>query len=95
MNGQHKGILAAAIEPYGARLLHKHLMYQINLALNRWHWVLGQTCRTLGNGSTPTKSIDSITAQHQTRGNSAVGTLADSIRLYESIVPDFRLGPSR
>jgi hypothetical protein len=37
MNGQLKGIPAEAIGPYGARLLYKHSMYQITLALYRWH----------------------------------------------------------
>jgi hypothetical protein len=41
MNGHLKGIPAAAIGPYDARLLHKHSTYQITLALYRWHWVHG------------------------------------------------------
>jgi hypothetical protein len=78
MNGQHKGIPAAAIGPYGARLLHKHLMYQIPLALSRWHCAHGHTRLILVDGSTPTKTIDCIAAQHETRGNSALGILANS-----------------
>jgi hypothetical protein len=78
MNGQLKGIPAAAIVPYGARLLYKHLMYQITLALYRWHWAHPQTRRILDNGFTLTQTIDCIADQHQTRGNSALGTLTDS-----------------
>jgi hypothetical protein len=63
---------------YGARLLYKHLMYVITLALYRWHWVHGQTRRILGDRFPPTQTIGCITAQHQTRDNSALGTLANS-----------------
>jgi hypothetical protein len=68
MNGQHKGIPAAEIGPYyGDGLLHKHLMSQVALALYRWQWAHGTTSRKIGDGFTPSKTIDCITAQHQQR----------------------------
>jgi hypothetical protein len=51
------------------KAIDKHLMFQITRALYRWYWVHGQTRRILGNGSTPTQTIDFSTAQNQTSGN--------------------------